>query len=47
MFNHHLTHEGGALTAGVKYIMRSEVMYRLDTSVAAPTDAGDLGCPHV
>ena len=41
------THEGGARTAGVKYnIMRSEAMYRLDTSVTAPTDAGDLGCPY-
>jgi hypothetical protein len=27
-FNHQIMHEGEALSAGVKYIMRSEIMYR-------------------
>eukprot|EP00732_Lithocolla_globosa_P006248 Lithocolla_globosa_v1_NODE_7113_length_990_cov_869.985027.p1 type:complete len:227 gc:universal NODE_7113_length_990_cov_869.985027:129-809(+) len=28
VFNHHITHDGGELTGGKKYIMRSEVMFK-------------------
>ena len=28
VFNHHLLHDGGKVTAGTKYIMRTELMYR-------------------
>jgi hypothetical protein len=29
VFNHHITHDGGVLTKGQKYILRTEVMYEL------------------
>ena len=28
LFNHHLLHEGAVVTSGVKYVLRSDVMYR-------------------
>jgi len=28
VFNHHITHDGGELQAGMKYILRTEVMYK-------------------
>jgi hypothetical protein len=28
LFNHHLLHEGAVVTQGLKYAVRSDVMYR-------------------
>lgn len=36
LFQHHLLHEGAEVTKGVKYVLRSDVMYR--TGVKAPAD---------
>lgn len=27
LFNHHITHDGGTVESGLKYLMRTEVMY--------------------
>merc|ERR1719499_2096664 len=42
VFNHHITHDGGELTRGSKYILRTEVMYRLVSNLRSHlTDDSD------
>merc|ERR1712187_610925 len=35
VFNHFITHDGGGLAAGNKYILRTEVMYRHATAFSS------------
>ena len=32
LFNHHLLHEGARVTKGLKYVLRSDLMYRRDAA---------------
>ncbi len=36
LFQHHLLHEGARVTAGLKYVARSDIMYRAVGNVARP-----------
>jgi len=37
LFQHHTRHEGCEVTSGVKYVLRSDVMYRAEAAAAAAT----------
>lgn len=41
VFNHRLLHEGGVLTAGTKWIMRSDVMYEQTSALSSPRQLSD------
>jgi hypothetical protein len=38
MFDHHVLHEGALVTAGEKYVLRSDVMYRLESGIERSSD---------
>ena len=45
VFDHHLLHEGARLDVGVKYAIRTDIMFRKEQ--AAPTPTGNVGVAGV
>ena len=46
LFDHALWHAGERLTAGVKHVLRSDVLYRRDVDVATPTREPEFATAH-